>query len=124
LAHPVIRDRANATNALICTETGEHRLHIDPNAVSSFKDLEQVAWKEDANGRQSVELDKRDPERTNVSDALGYLIQEDFGNATLFGLARASLKSFSMVATGRCSRFRSASSIAIRPRVKRHDTPA
>src|ERR1051326_3099997 len=49
-AHPAIRDRVNATNALICTETGEHRLHIDPKCRQLIKDLEQVTWKEDANG--------------------------------------------------------------------------
>ena len=52
---------------------------MDPGCKQLIKDLEQVSWKEDANGNTLGELDKRDAERTHVSDALSYLIEEEFG---------------------------------------------
>ncbi len=38
-------------------------------------DLEDVNWKVDAHGNTYAELDKRDPKRTHVSDALGLLLR-------------------------------------------------
>jgi hypothetical protein len=78
-AHSAIRDRVNSTNAVICTHMGERRLYVDPKCRQLIKDLEQVTWKEDANGNTLAEIDKKDPERTHVSDALGYLIETEFG---------------------------------------------
>jgi hypothetical protein len=43
-----------------------------------IRDLEQVRWKADANGNTLRELDKSDPARTHVSDALGYYVAHDF----------------------------------------------
>ena len=66
-------------NSILCTQSGERRLFVDPRCRQLIKDLEQVGWKEDANGNVLGQIDKRDPERTHVSDALGYLIEEEFG---------------------------------------------
>lgn len=78
-ADPLIKDRVNAMNSLICSYTGERRLFVDPKCKELVKDLEQVGWKEDASGNNTGQLDKSDPARTHVSDALGYLVHEEFG---------------------------------------------
>jgi len=41
--------------------------------------LERVHWKSDANGNTLTEIDKSDPQRSHVSDALGYMIAYEFG---------------------------------------------
>ena len=48
------------------------RLRIDPCCRELLTDLEEIRWKVDAHGNTYPELDKRDPKRTHVSDALGY----------------------------------------------------
>ena len=87
-AHAAVRDRVNATNAMICTQSEERRLYVDPKCRQLIQDLEQVTWKEDVNGNTLGELDKRDPQRTHVSDALGYLIEEEFGIRGFAGFHR------------------------------------
>jgi hypothetical protein len=37
-----------------------------------------VCWKTDPHGNPLVELDKSDPMRTHVSDAVGYLVAKAF----------------------------------------------
>jgi hypothetical protein len=44
-----------------------------------------VHWKTDVNGNPLGEIDKSDPARTHVSDALGYMIAQDFGMYPLYG---------------------------------------
>jgi hypothetical protein len=51
---------------------------IDQNCKELIKDFEQVCWKADPHGNSLAELDKSDPMRTHVSDALGYLIAREF----------------------------------------------
>jgi phage terminase large subunit len=53
-------------------------LLIDPRCRQLIRDVEQVAWKTDANGNPLVELDKSDRMRTHTSDALGYYIASAF----------------------------------------------
>jgi hypothetical protein len=43
-----------------------------------IRDFEQVCWKTDPHGNTLVELDKSDPMRTHVSDAVGYYIAREF----------------------------------------------
>ena len=76
--NPRIKDRINCVNALLRNELGQHRLRIDPRCRELIRDLEQVAWKTDAHGNHVPELDKSDRRRTHTSDALGYMVAEQF----------------------------------------------
>jgi hypothetical protein len=72
-------------NAKLRNHAGERRLFIDQNCKHLIQDLEQVSWRSDAHGNLLVELDKSDPARTHVSDALGYLIAQQFPMRTKMG---------------------------------------
>jgi len=78
MANPPIKDRVNSMNAMLLNNSGERRLAIDPRCKELIADFEQVQWKADANGNQTADLDKKDPKRTHISDALGYLIFGEF----------------------------------------------
>ena len=43
-----------------------------------LKDFERVHWKTDPSGNMLKDIDKSDPARTHVSDALGYMIAKEF----------------------------------------------
>lgn len=77
-SNPPVKDRINCVNARLCNSLQERRLLIDPRCRQLIRDLEQVAWKTDANGNSLVELDKSDPMRTHASDALGYYVASEF----------------------------------------------
>jgi hypothetical protein len=72
---PAVRDRVAAVNALLRNSQGQSRLFIDPRCVKLIKDLQRVSWK-----AGSGLLDK-DSDRmlTHLSDALGYLVEAEFG---------------------------------------------
>jgi len=76
--NPLIRDRVNCVNARLRNQHGESRLFIDPRCHELIRDLEEVSWAVDSNGTPTRELDKRDPDRTHASDALGYYISQAF----------------------------------------------
>jgi hypothetical protein len=76
--NPAVKDRTNCVNALLKNHYGQYRLRIDPKCRQLIRDLEQVRWKTDAYGNSLMELDKSDPKRTHVSDALGYMIATKF----------------------------------------------
>ena len=76
---PSIRERVNAVNAMLCNSPGMRRLFIDPRCRRLIRDLECVVWKADGHGNVGAQLDKSDPELTHVSDALGYLVEREFG---------------------------------------------
>jgi hypothetical protein len=77
-SNPPVKDRVNCVNALLRNQAGQHRMLVDQNCKHLIKDLEQVSWKTDPHGAPLAELDKSDPMRTHVSDAIGYLIARDF----------------------------------------------
>jgi Terminase large subunit, T4likevirus-type, N-terminal len=77
-ADPPVKDRVTAVNSMLCNSLGEARLFADPKCRELARDFEQVAWKPDASGNLTASMDKRDPRRTHVSDALGYLINREF----------------------------------------------
>lgn len=80
-SNPPVRDRVNLVNARLETADGQRRLFIDPKCRELIKDLEQVSYKPD----QGV-IDKDcDPDRTHVSDALGYLLWQEHGASTRMG---------------------------------------
>src|SRR5579862_90453 len=76
--NPSVKDRTNCLNALLENQLGQHRLLIDPRCRELIRDLEQVVWKADGHGNRGRELDKSDWRRTHASDALGYLIAQQF----------------------------------------------
>lgn len=77
-ANPLVKDRVNCVNAVLRNYAGEHRLLIAPACRHLIKDFEQVCWKADPYGNPTADLDKSDPMRTHVSDALGYMVAQEF----------------------------------------------
>ncbi len=72
-SNPAVRDRVMAVNAALRPADGEARLRIDGRCKELIKDLEQVVYKEN-----TLIIDKdRDPRRTHLSDALGYLVWQE-----------------------------------------------
>ncbi len=72
-SNPPVRERVAAVNAELKSASGDTSLLIDPRCRELVKDLEEVVYR---NG--SGDLDKgRDPARTHLSDALGYLIWQE-----------------------------------------------
>ena len=81
-ANPAVRERVVLMNAKLESANGERSLRVHPHCKELIKDLEQVTYKEN-----SMIIDKdRDPKRTHLSDALGYLVwQESQGGPTIGG---------------------------------------
>jgi hypothetical protein len=72
-ANPAVRDRVSLMNSKLESAGGERRLAIHPRCKELIKDFEQVTYKEN-----SLVIDKdRDPKRTHLSDALGYLAWQE-----------------------------------------------
>ncbi len=68
-SNPAILDRVACVNAMLKNAAGERRLFVSKRCKELIKDFEQIAYKENAR-----EMDKRNPKRTHMSDALGYLV--------------------------------------------------
>ena len=77
-ANPPVKDRVNCVNALLCSYAQQRRLQISPRCRHLLRDFEQVRCKIDGHGNALPELDKSDPQRTHISDALGYYIAREF----------------------------------------------
>jgi hypothetical protein len=76
--NPPVRDRVNCVNARLRNQAGERRLVIHPQCKQLIQDFERVQWKTDSQGNSWKEIDKSDPARTHASDALGYMIAQEF----------------------------------------------
>ena len=72
-SNPAVRDRVSLMNARMAT--------VDPRCRELIKDLEQVAYKE---GSGVIDKEK-DSARTHLSDALGYLLWQEFGGGGTVG---------------------------------------
>jgi phage terminase large subunit len=72
--NPSVKGRVNAVNAMVCSHSGQRRLLVDPKCRELIKDFERVCWKSDPHGNLQTDLDKSDPMRTHVSDAMGYWV--------------------------------------------------
>jgi hypothetical protein len=79
-SNPPIRDRVNLVNARLKNANGERRLFVDRRCRQMVRDFEEVCYKPD-----SGQVDKDDPARTHLSDALGYLIWQEFGGLEKVG---------------------------------------
>lgn len=73
-ANPPVRDRTNLVNALLGDAGGNVRLWIGPRCKELIRDFDEVEYK-----AGSTVIDKeKDPDRTHLSDALGYLLWQEF----------------------------------------------
>jgi hypothetical protein len=73
-SNPSVRERVMLMNARLRSASGATAVLLDEKCVELIKDFEQVAYKED-----TFQIDKdRDRMRTHISDALGYLLWEEF----------------------------------------------
>jgi len=77
-ANPQVRDRVNCVNARLRNKLGEPRLFIHPACKELIRDLEEVTWSTDSTGAPTRDLNKKDRDRTHLSDALGYLVSHAF----------------------------------------------
>jgi len=79
-SNPAVRERVMLMNGKLESANGERSLRVHPQCKGLIKDFEQVTYKEN-----SLIVDKdRDPKRTHLSDALGYLVwQECQGGPTV-----------------------------------------
>jgi len=68
----------NSLNGLLRNAWGQSRLFIDASCRQLLKDFECVRWKRDANGNTTDLLDKTDPWRTHLSDAVACLVEREF----------------------------------------------
>ena len=80
--NPSVKARVNAMNALLCNYHGERRLLVAPQCRQLIKDFERVCWTGDAHGNLLGNIDKSDPMRSHVSDALGYFVAQEFALLT------------------------------------------
>lgn len=61
-------------NGRLLSAAGEARLFVDPKCRELIRDLEEVTYIPDSNV-----IDKeKDPKRTHLSDALGYVMWQEF----------------------------------------------
>ena len=79
--NPPIPQRLNLVNAQLLSARGKAGLAVDPKCVELIKDFEEVCYRADDN-----KPDKdRDRMRTHTSDALGYLVWQEFKQAKQAG---------------------------------------
>ena len=76
LSNPRERDRVNSVNSRLLNTKGEIRMMVDPTkAPQTVRDFEGVVVIEGGSG----EIDKHvDPERTHLSDAVGYHLWQEY----------------------------------------------
>jgi Terminase large subunit, T4likevirus-type, N-terminal len=80
-SNPPVRERVNLVNGRLQSASGRISVLVDPKCKELIKDLEQVCYKAD-----SMVIDKeRDRARTHVSDALGYLLWQEFRPQVMVG---------------------------------------
>jgi hypothetical protein len=75
---PTQRDRVNSVNAVSSSATGVRRLAVHERCKELVRDMEQVAWAMDTNHNILTQLSVKDKMRNHISDALGYLIWQEF----------------------------------------------
>ena len=74
-ANPLVRERVALMNAKLRSASGEKHLLVNRKCVELVRDLEEVSYQPASNV-----IDKeKDPRRTHLSDALGYLVWQECG---------------------------------------------
>ncbi len=80
-ANPLVRERVGLLNAKLRSADGEKHFVVSSRCRELVKDFEQVTYKPDSGA-----IDKeRDPKRTHLSDALGYLVWQECGRVASGG---------------------------------------
>jgi hypothetical protein len=78
-SNPMIVDRVNAVNTMLRAADGTVRMYVDDTRCPELvKDFKKVSWQVNSDGTSTGLLDKRDPKRTHISDALGYMVEYNF----------------------------------------------
>jgi len=77
-SNPPVKDRVCCVNAMLRNRAGERRLLVDRSCKHLIQDFERVHWKRDPFGSPMIEIDKSDPKRSHLSDAVGYMIAQAF----------------------------------------------
>jgi phage terminase large subunit len=80
-SNPSVRERVALVNAKLFSADEEVRLLVHPQCTGLVADLEEVTYKPDSG---IIDKDK-DPKRTHLSDALGYLIWQEYRPRAKFG---------------------------------------
>jgi hypothetical protein len=80
-ANPMVRDRVLHVNAMLRSAGGDVNMHISPKCKELMKDFEEVVFK---SGSTVIDKD-RDPKRTHLSDALGYLVWQESNSTVRYG---------------------------------------
>jgi hypothetical protein len=75
-SNPLVRDRVLLMNGKLASAEGGRSLTVGSRCTELIKDLEQVTYKD---GSQVIDKEK-DHKRTHLSDALGYLVWQEFKN--------------------------------------------
>jgi hypothetical protein len=73
-ANPMVRDRVLLMNAKLAAADGVRSLTVREKCTELIKDFEQVTYKDSS---QLIDKDKNS-KRTHLSDALGYLVWQEF----------------------------------------------
>ncbi len=73
-ANPPVEERVALMNAKLEAADGTRSIQVSSRCVELLKDFEQVQYKE---GSQVIDKEG-DPKRTHLSDALGYLVWQEF----------------------------------------------
>jgi hypothetical protein len=73
--NPAVRDRISLVNARLRNAAGEERLFVHPDCKELIADFEQVEYR----GNTSAVNKEKDADRTHLSDALGYLVWQEYG---------------------------------------------
>jgi hypothetical protein len=75
-SNPAVRERVQLVNSKLLSASGESHLTVSQRCKELITDFEEVTYIPD-----SIVIDKdKDPKRTHLSDALGYLVWQEFRN--------------------------------------------
>jgi len=80
-SNPSVRERVGLVNAKLISASGDTQLFVDPGCKGLIADFEEVTYKPET----SVIDKEKDPKRTHLSDAIGYLVWQECKQAVVFG---------------------------------------
>jgi hypothetical protein len=80
-SNPSVRERVALVNSKLFSAGEEAQLFVDPGCKGLIRDFEEVTFKPDS----SVIDKEKDSQRTHLSDALGYLLWQEYRPRPTFG---------------------------------------
>ncbi len=80
-ANPNVRERVALVNSQLLSKYDTVHVYIDPKCKELIKDLEEVTYKPDS----GIVDKEKDPKRTHLSDALGYLLWQECAEQPSYG---------------------------------------